>query len=187
MDMALLFFALVWGLLRWTPFGRRYRHRGHRCPKKSRRPRFRAAGGTAERSSKPATRPHGLRWFRAACRDSLDRAGSLTSLRPQPSSGAPENLVGPLWARGGKGSHRTEQTGGRWITYQAQVMASGRNGVVAYRMKRTRPRPLPSAPSVPMVTPAPPRRATLLLGCCLHRARRRQPSCACRPFAWVTA
>lgn len=43
-------------------------------------------------------------------------------------------LVDELWSRG-SGAFRVEQTAGRWIAYQAQVVASGKRGVVAYRQK----------------------------------------------------
>lgn len=45
-------------------------------------------------------------------------------------------LVAPLW-RQGKGSFRTEFTAGRWITYRAEIVRSGKHGVVAYRVKGT--------------------------------------------------
>lgn len=152
MDMALLFFALVWGLLggrrsggatgTWTPLPEEVT-----APQV---PRGGWYGGTLEQTSYTPAWP-------AVVPSSLPRFPGPSWEFDEPPPAAVQRrageLVGPLWARGGKGSHRTEQTGGRWITYQAQVMASGRNGVVAYRMKRTRPRPLPSAPSVPMVTP----------------------------------
>lgn len=63
-------------------------------------------------------------------------------------------LVSPLWARG-SGSFKIEQTAGRWIVYQAQVVASGRKGVVAFRERRkalpgtTAARPAPAAPAAP--------------------------------------
>jgi len=41
-------------------------------------------------------------------------------------------LLHQLWT-GGAGTFKTEQTGGRWITYQAQPMGTKR-GVVAYRL-----------------------------------------------------
>jgi hypothetical protein len=53
------------------------------------------------------------------------------------------DLVSPLWARG-SGTFKIEQTAGRWIAYQAQVVASGKKGVVAYREKRRAA--LPPAP-----------------------------------------
>lgn len=53
-------------------------------------------------------------------------------------------LVDVLW-KGGAGTSRVEQTAGRWIAYQAQVVASGRKGVVAYRQKRAAPPSVPSA------------------------------------------
>ena len=40
-----------------------------------------------------------------------------------------------LWKLG-QGSSKTEQTGGRWVSYQAQIVRSGAQGVVAYRLKR---------------------------------------------------
>lgn len=43
-------------------------------------------------------------------------------------------LVAPLW-RQGKGAHRAELTAGRWITYSAEIVRSGKKGVVAYRVK----------------------------------------------------
>lgn len=43
-------------------------------------------------------------------------------------------LVNQLW-QGGSGAYKIEQTAGRWIAYQAQVVASGKKGVVAYRLK----------------------------------------------------
>ena len=55
-------------------------------------------------------------------------------------------LVDQLW-KAGSGAHRIEQTAGRWIAYQSQVVSSGKKGVVAYRQKGT----LPSAPA-PVLT-----------------------------------
>lgn len=83
-------------------------------------------------------------------------------------------LVDELWARG-SGAYRIEQVAGRWIAFQAQIVASGRKGVVAYRQKSAAlpaggeqtamrrapaPRPQPiSSPSAPTQartsTPAP--------------------------------
>lgn len=60
-------------------------------------------------------------------------------------------LVTPLWARG-SGTFKTEQTAGRWITYQAQVVASGRKGVVAYRLKP--PKALPPTEQASTAPPA---------------------------------
>lgn len=69
-------------------------------------------------------------------------------------------LVDQLWATG-TGSFRIERTNGRSIAYQAQVVASGRKGVVAYRLKGQRaavPYPLPNQataarPQAPRVLP----------------------------------
>jgi len=54
-------------------------------------------------------------------------------------------LVDALWKQG-SGAFRVEQTAGRWIAYQAQVVASGRKGVVAYRQKRA------ASPAIPAAT-----------------------------------
>lgn len=43
-------------------------------------------------------------------------------------------LLPQLW-KTGAGSRKTEQTAGRWITYQAQLMKAGKKGVVAFRVK----------------------------------------------------
>lgn len=43
-------------------------------------------------------------------------------------------LLPVLWAKGA-GATKTEQTAGRWITYQAQAMGAGKKGVVAFRVK----------------------------------------------------
>lgn len=62
-----------------------------------------------------------------------------------------KQLVTPLWKQG-SGATKTEQTAGRWITYRAEVVASGHQGIVAYRLKPPKPPPrLPSstAPSEP--------------------------------------
>jgi peptidoglycan hydrolase-like protein with peptidoglycan-binding domain len=66
-------------------------------------------------------------------------------------------LVSQLWS-GGAGTFRIEQTGGRWIAYRAEVVKSGKKGVVAYRVKgaaktNTKDRaqaPAPQAPGVPV-------------------------------------
>jgi hypothetical protein len=52
-------------------------------------------------------------------------------------------LLPALWAKGA-GATKTEQTAGRWITYQAQAMAGGKKGVVAFKVK---PGLTPTTPS----------------------------------------
>lgn len=65
-------------------------------------------------------------------------------------------LAAPLW-RWGKGQIKQEQTAGRWITYRAEIVANGKQGVVAYREKRPRlaPGTPPPPPSVPFGVPHP--------------------------------
>jgi hypothetical protein len=67
-----------------------------------------------------------------------------------------QQLVSQLWARG-SGAFKIEQTAGRWIAYRAEVVASGKQGVVAFRIKRAAapaaPRPAAPAPA-PRARPA---------------------------------
>jgi hypothetical protein len=63
-------------------------------------------------------------------------------------------LVTPLWTRG-QNAFKTEQTAGRWITYRAEIVRSGKRGVVAYRLKR---KLLPGAAPSTMTTTAPAQR-----------------------------
>lgn len=67
-------------------------------------------------------------------------------------------LISSLW-RKGKGSHQTEQTAGRWITYRAEIVRSGRQGIVAYRLKSAAALPAPRrdsarSPGVPQAPAA---------------------------------
>lgn len=62
-------------------------------------------------------------------------------------------LVPSLWKRG-KGSHQTEQTGGRWITYRAEIVRSGNQGIVAYRLRTTAALP-PGSTQTRAPAPAP--------------------------------
>jgi len=74
-------------------------------------------------------------------------------------------LLNQLWA-GGSGTFKTEKVGERWITFRAEVVKSGKKGVVAYRLKDANapqtypPQPLPDsrtpAPASPSGTESPP-------------------------------
>lgn len=55
-------------------------------------------------------------------------------------------LLDSLWKQG-KGARVTERTADRWITYRAENTKGGKKGVVAYRMKRSRPGARPAAPT----------------------------------------
>lgn len=65
-------------------------------------------------------------------------------------------LLSQLWATG-VNSYVTEMTGGRWITYRAEVVAGGSKGVTAWRVKggQTAPASPQAAPGTPpdMVLP----------------------------------
>jgi murein L,D-transpeptidase YcbB/YkuD len=56
-----------------------------------------------------------------------------------------KQLVSSLWARG-SGAYQIERTARRWIAYRAEVVASGKKGVVAYRL-RSGDRTLPRRPA----------------------------------------
>lgn len=69
-------------------------------------------------------------------------------------------LVSQLWGQG-RGAYRIEQTAGRWIAYQAAIVASGKRGVVAFREKRRATAPttaavVPSSPAQRAPAPPPP-------------------------------
>jgi peptidoglycan hydrolase-like protein with peptidoglycan-binding domain len=75
-----------------------------------------------------------------------------------------KQLVQPLWNQGAR-SYRTERTGARWITYQAQIVASGKKGVVAYRLKSEAPDRVPvpvatESSTIPAVVPTVPTEPT---------------------------
>jgi len=75
-----------------------------------------------------------------------------------------QQLVAPLW-RQGKGSHRTELTAGRWITYRAEIVRSGKQGVVAYRVKdsSTLKRPPAQQATAPSSAPSSPSSSAMTL------------------------
>lgn len=69
---------------------------------------------------------------------------------PAPVVQRARELVDRLWATGA-GSHAIEQTAGRWIAYRAERVRSGKNGVVAYRLKTAGA----AAPAAPAANPKP--------------------------------
>lgn len=127
MDLALILLALIWGWRGKSDGG------GSRQPPQlppgSEEPE-RSPGGQASTTPWPQALPSNLPPFpgpgweydEPPPRAVVQRAGQLVS---------------QLWAKG-KGAHRTEQTAGRWITYQAATVASGKRGVVAFREKARR-------------------------------------------------
>ena len=58
-------------------------------------------------------------------------------------------LLADLWKSGKPGAYKTEQTAGRWITYQAQLHAGNKKGVTAYRLRD------PAGPVAPTSSPNP--------------------------------
>lgn len=123
MDLPLILLALLWG------FSARSRGEspGDIKPSRPRQlpaPSSPSGGGLASTvpSGLPAFPGSGWEYDEPPPREVVQRAGQLVS---------------QLW-RGGAGSFTTEQTGGRWIIYQAAKVASGKQGVVAFRVKRAR-------------------------------------------------
>jgi hypothetical protein len=79
---------------------------------------------------------------------------------PKAVSERSRQLLDQLW-RGGSGTFKIEQTAGRWIGYRAEVVRSGKKGVVAYRLKaaaKASPSASnrPPAPGAPAGAPKPP-------------------------------
>lgn len=71
-------------------------------------------------------------------------------------------LLSQLWARG-EGTHKTEQTEGRWITYRASITAGGKHGVVAYRLKAAAPAGASTATTATQVTRRPDGKKVMVL------------------------
>lgn len=71
-------------------------------------------------------------------------------------------LVDQLWAQG-SGAYRVEQTAGRWIAYRAEIVASGKKGVVAYRLRPTAAEREPAISRAPPPAPAPERQGETVI------------------------
>lgn len=63
-----------------------------------------------------------------------------------------QQLRAQLWQQGA-GSYRVELTGGRWIAYRAERVRSGKQGVVAYRVKSRAAAPGAGPAAVPAAAP----------------------------------
>lgn len=59
-------------------------------------------------------------------------------------------LLSELW-KYGSGVHRTEKIDARWITFRAEIVKSGKKGVVAYRLKNAAASAAPT-PALPAAT-----------------------------------
>jgi len=79
-----------------------------------------------QRASSPSPVPSGLPAFPAGWQPDQPP--------PPPVVSRAFALLPELWKRGA-GATKTEQTAGRWITYQAQAMGAGKKGVVAFRVR----------------------------------------------------
>lgn len=144
MDSALLFFAFLWSLL-----GRGSSPAAPAAP--ATRPEQLPSGGTVSTPPWPQVLPPGLPPFPGSGWEFDEPPPAVVQQRAG-------QLLSSLWARG-SGTHKIEQTAGRWIAYQAQIVASGKRGVVAYREKKRAALPAgasavatrraPSSPSSP--------------------------------------
>ncbi len=76
---------------------------------------------------------------------------------PAPVVARANQLLPTLWSSGRAGQTHTEQTAGRWVTYQASKTATGLRGVTAWRPRpNAAPLPAPTSllPRSPSVAPA---------------------------------
>jgi hypothetical protein len=141
MDAALMFLALIWGLLG-----------GKSTSAPSRTPERLPPSNPGQVTSTPPwpqVVPSGLPPF----------PGPGWEFDEPPPAAVQQRaaaLVNQLWARG-SGTFKIEQTAGRWIAYRAEVVASGKKGVVAFRQKRAAPPPAPSRSVARTVARAPAR------------------------------
>lgn len=125
----------------------------------ARRARGAAKGAATARRAERAPRP-----WPAALPPGLPPFPSGWEPDAPPSSAVKtraQQLLHELWAKGA-GSTSTEQTAGNWTTYRAEIVASGKQGIVAYRVKRgakgagrARP-PTSTTPATPRATPPAP-------------------------------
>ena len=155
MDTALMFFALLWGLLGGSTSS---------SPAPARKPQRQpqpqaglppASGTKVTTPPWPQVVPSGLPTFPGS-------GWEFDEPPPKDVQARAAQLVQQLW-NAGSGTFKTEQTGGRWISYRAEIVKSGKKGVVAYRLKSTAPKPKqgttaaaprPAAPA-PARAPAP--------------------------------
>lgn len=145
MDHALLFFAFLWGLLGGK--GSTSAPSAPQQPAPRPAPQLPVPSGqnTSTAPPWPQVVPSGLPPF----------PGSGWEYDEPPPAAVQQRagqLLQQLWNRG-SGAWKTEQTAGRWITYQAAVVASGKKGVVAFRQKRAA-LPRPSVPQVRATAPS---------------------------------
>jgi hypothetical protein len=143
MDLALLFFAFLWGLSG--------KSKGESPSDiKPSGPRQLPPPGGAQASTPapwPQAPPHGLPPFPGS-------GWEFDEPPPPEVKQRAGQLVSVLW-KGGSGTSKTEQTAGRWITYVAAIVASGKRGVVAYRVKRGGSSPSSRRAPAPTRTSAP--------------------------------
>ena len=90
-----------------------------------------------QRASSPSPVPQGLPAF---------PAGWQPDEPPPPPVVARATALLPVLWKKGAGASTTEQTAGRWITYQAQAMGGGKKGVVAFRVRAGAMPPPPRKP-----------------------------------------
>lgn len=146
MDLALLWFGLLWALLG----GKRESSPGASAP-----PAATPAGGPGPPAPWPQIAPTGLPPFPGS-------GWEYDEPPPPPVVARARQLLSPLWAQG-QGASKLEQTAGRWIVYRAEITRGNKHGVVAYRERRPPALPPEATPPAniqqrmpaPGATPAP--------------------------------
>lgn len=126
LDLPLLFFAWL-----WTRSGTGSSS-APSYPRRSTTPAL-PAGGSVQPAPPPWPQvvPEGLPPFPSS-------AWEYDEPPPPPVKARAAQLVSQLWAKG-SGAAKVEQTAGRWIAYQAAIVASGKKGIVAFRIKSSSP------------------------------------------------
>jgi hypothetical protein len=131
-DAALLWFGLLWTLLG----GRRSTSSSSSTWPETAPPALPPAGPEAPPAAPPATpwpsvAPVGLPPFPGG-------AWEYDEPPPPEVQSRARALLSELWSRGA-GAWRAEKTGGRWIVYRAEIVRSGKRGVVAFRERGAAP------------------------------------------------
>ncbi len=143
MDLAMLWFGLLWALL------------GGKGASSTPAPAPAAPTQPGPPPPWPSVVPSGLPPFPGSGWEYDEPPPPVVQARAR-------QLLSTLWGRG-QGAWQVEQTAGRWIVYRAEITRGNKHGVVAYREKRAAApaptasvRPAPIVPRAPTPAPAAP-------------------------------
>ena len=142
-DAALLFFGLAWWLLGKD----RSSSSAPPSPVGPSVPPVPSGGQVTSSPPWPQTVPAGLPRFPGPAWEFAEPPSLAVQQRARA-------ILQSLWNQG-SGAWKAEQTAGEWIVYRAEVVASGKKGVVAYRRKMAA-LPEPERPAVSAARRAPP-------------------------------